>query len=79
MRVDIRLGAPPLQSRPNNPKFSPFAVNRLGRSGQSRGTPITHARFLTENGVPPSGNTHAVVGQSIAGCAPGVVRSKWRE
>ena len=33
---------------------------------------------LTENGVPPSGNTRAVVGQSVAGCAPGVVRSKWR-
>ena len=35
--------------------------------------------LLTENGVPPSGNTVAVVGQSVAGRAPGVVRSKWRE
>ena len=35
--------------------------------------------YLTENGVPPSGNTRAVVGQSVAGRAPGVVRSKWRE
>ena len=34
---------------------------------------------LTENGVPPSGNTRAVVSQSVAGRAPGVVRSKWRE
>ena len=34
---------------------------------------------LTENGVPPSGNTRAVVGQGVAGHAPGVVRSKWRE
>ena len=34
---------------------------------------------LTENGVPPSGNTRAVVGQGAAGRAPGVVRSKWRE
>ena len=34
---------------------------------------------VTENGVPPSGNTRAVVGQSVAGRAPGVVRSKWRE
>ena len=35
--------------------------------------------FLTENGVPPSGNTRAVVSQSVAGRAPGVVGSKWRE
>ena len=34
--------------------------------------------FVTENGVPPSGNTRAVVGQSVAGRAPGVVGSKWR-
>ena len=34
--------------------------------------------LMTENGVPPSGNTRAVVGQSVAGRAPGVVRSKWR-
>ena len=33
---------------------------------------------LTENGVPPSGNTRAVVGHSVSGRAPGVVRSKWR-
>ena len=36
-------------------------------------------RSLTENGVPPSGNTRAVVSQSVAGRAPGVVGSKWRE
>ena len=36
-------------------------------------------RLLTESGVPPSGNTRVVVGQSIAGHTPGVVRSKWRE
>ena len=34
---------------------------------------------VTENGVPPSGNTRAVVSQSVAGRAPGVVGSKWRE
>ena len=34
---------------------------------------------VTENGVPPSGSTRTVVGQSVAGRAPGVVRSKWRE
>ena len=34
---------------------------------------------VTENGVPPSGNTRAVGGQSVAGRVPGVVRSKWRE
>ena len=35
----------------------------------------------TENGVPPSGNTRVVRRscQSVAGRAPGVVRSKWRE
>ena len=32
---------------------------------------------MTENGVPPSGNTRTVVGQSVARRAPGVVRSKW--
>ena len=36
-------------------------------------------RKVTENGVPPSGNTRAVVGQNVPGRAPGVVRSKWRE
>ena len=30
---------------------------------------------MTENGGPPSGNTHAVVGQGVAGRAPGVVRA----
>ena len=34
---------------------------------------------MSENGVPPSGNTRAAVGQSVAGRALGVVRSKWRE
>ena len=28
-------------------------------------------QYVTENGVPSSGNTHAVVGQSVAGRAPG--------
>ena len=37
------------------------------------------SEIVTENGVPPSGNTRAVVGQGVAGRAPGVVRSKWRE
>ena len=34
---------------------------------------------LPENGVPPSGNARAVVDQRVAGRAPGVVRTKWRE
>ena len=38
-----------------------------------------HRTNVTENGVPPSGNTRRVVGQSVAGRAPDVVRSKWRE
>ena len=34
-------------------------------------------RLLRENSVPSSGNTRAVVGQSVAGRASRVVRSKY--
>ena len=34
---------------------------------------------LTENDVPPKWRHTRSVGQSVAGRAPGVVRSKWRE
>ena len=45
MRVDIRPEAPLLHSRTTYPNFAPLAVNRLGRSGRSRGTPTIQARF----------------------------------
>ena len=45
MAVDIRPEASLLYSRPSYPDLFPLAVNRLGRSGRSRGTPTTQARF----------------------------------
>ena len=45
MGVDIRLRVPPLHSRPSYPNLFLLAVNGFGRSGRSRGTSTTQARF----------------------------------